>query len=130
MIHELAVYEKEPDAVRNTPEMLTEVLFGNNPRVYAHMAENEDGQVRGFALWFLNYSTWEGVHGIYLEDLYVTRKPEARATGRPFCSIWRRPPSNAATLGSNGAYWTGTNRPSTSTGSLARSRWRNGLRSG
>jgi GNAT superfamily N-acetyltransferase len=79
MIQELAVYEKEPDAVRNTPEMLTEVLFGNNPGVYAHMAENEDGQVRGFALWFLNYSTWEGVHGIYLEDLYVT--PEARGEG-------------------------------------------------
>ena len=50
MIHELAVYEKEPDAVRNTPELLTEVLFSNNPRVYAHMAENEDGQVRGLAM--------------------------------------------------------------------------------
>ncbi|PNH79376.1 GNAT family N-acetyltransferase [Arthrobacter sp. AFG20] len=79
LIHELAVYEKEPDAVRNTPEMLTEVLFGSNPRVYATMAENEAGDVRGFALWFLNYSTWEGVHGIYLEDLYVT--PEARGEG-------------------------------------------------
>lgn len=79
MIHELAAYEKEPDAVRNTPGMLTEALFGSNPRIYAHMAENEDGQVRGFALWFLNYSTWEGVHGIYLEDLYVT--PEARGEG-------------------------------------------------
>ena len=79
LIHELAVYEKEPDAVRNTPEMLTEVLFGSNPRAYANMAENEAGDVRGFALWFLNYSTWEGVHGIYLEDLYVT--PEARGEG-------------------------------------------------
>jgi GNAT superfamily N-acetyltransferase len=79
LIHELAVYEKEPEAVRNTPEMLAEVLFGSNPRVYANMAENEDGEVRGFALWFLNYSTWEGVHGIYLEDLYVT--PEARGEG-------------------------------------------------
>ena len=72
MIHELAIYEKEPHAVRNTADMLTGVLFGENPRVYAAMAENESGQVRGFALWFLNYSTWEGVHGIYLEDLYVT----------------------------------------------------------
>ena len=79
MIHELAVYEKEPDAVRNTPKMLHNVLFGESPRVYANMAENESGQVRGFALWFLNYSTWEGVHGIYLEDLYVT--PEARGEG-------------------------------------------------
>ena len=59
--------------------MLTEVLFGENPRVFATMAENTAGEVRGFALWFLNYSTWEGVHGIYLEDLYV--RPEARGEG-------------------------------------------------
>ena len=62
MIHELAHYEKEPDAVRNTPEMLEQVLFGANPRVFAAMAENGEGEVQGFALWFLNYSTWEGVH--------------------------------------------------------------------
>ncbi|MET3810950.1 GNAT family N-acetyltransferase [Arthrobacter sp. UYEF3] len=79
MIHDLAIYEKEPDAVRNTPQMLTEVLFDENPRVFATMAENEAGDVQGFALWFLNYSTWEGVHGIYLEDLYVV--PEARGAG-------------------------------------------------
>ena len=79
MIHDLALYEKEPDAARNTPELLTEALFGENPRVFATMAENAAGEVRGFALWFLNYSTWEGVHGIYLEDLYV--RPEARGEG-------------------------------------------------
>ncbi|MFP5311271.1 MAG: N-acetyltransferase family protein [Actinomycetes bacterium] len=79
MIHELAHYEKEPDAVKNTPEQLEQVLFGANPRVSAAMAENAAGEVQGFALWFLNYSTWEGVHGIYLEDLYVS--PEARGEG-------------------------------------------------
>ncbi|WP_457950093.1 GNAT family N-acetyltransferase [Pseudarthrobacter sp. alpha12b] len=79
MIHELAHYEKEPDAVRNTPEMLEHALFGASPRVFAAMAENAAGGVQGFALWFLNYSTWEGVHGIYLEDLYVS--PEARGEG-------------------------------------------------
>jgi GNAT superfamily N-acetyltransferase len=79
MIHGLAAYEKEPDAVRNTPEMLAGVLFCENPCVFAHLAENDAGDVQGFALWFLNYSTWEGVHGIYLEDLYVT--PEARGEG-------------------------------------------------
>ena len=79
MIHDLAIYEKEPDAVRNTPEMLTAALFGANPRVFATMAEDESGEVQGFALWFLNYSTWEGVHGIYLEDLYV--RPESRGHG-------------------------------------------------
>ncbi|MFP3579120.1 GNAT family N-acetyltransferase [Arthrobacter sp. fls2-241-R2A-200] len=79
MIHDLAIYEKEPDAVKNTPAMLTDALFGENPRVYATMAENSAGTVQGFALWFLNYSTWEGVHGIYLEDLYV--EPDARGEG-------------------------------------------------
>ncbi|MEJ1179806.1 MULTISPECIES: GNAT family N-acetyltransferase [unclassified Pseudarthrobacter] len=79
MIHELAIYEKEPDAVRNTPEKLAEALFGDNPRVFATMADSAAGEVQGFALWFLNYSTWEGVHGIYLEDLYVS--PHARGEG-------------------------------------------------
>jgi GNAT superfamily N-acetyltransferase len=79
MIHELADYEKEPDAVRNTPELLERALFGGNPSVFAAMAENAAGEVQGFALWFLNYSTWEGVHGIYLEDLYVS--PGARGEG-------------------------------------------------
>lgn len=78
LIHDLAVYEKEPDAVRNTVEGLREALFGENPRIFAHIAE-DDGGIQGFALWFLNYSTWEGVHGIYLEDLYV--RPEARGSG-------------------------------------------------
>ena len=78
LIHELAVYEKEPDAVRNTPEALAKHLFAENPAVFAHVLEDESG-VQGFALWFLNYSTWEGVHGIWLEDLYV--RPEARGRG-------------------------------------------------
>lgn len=78
LIHDLAVYEKEPDAVRNTVEGLEEALFGSSPSIFAHVAE-DDGGIQGFALWFLNYSTWEGVHGIYLEDLYV--RPEARGSG-------------------------------------------------
>jgi GNAT superfamily N-acetyltransferase len=79
MIHDLATYEKEPDAVSNTPAMLERVLFGDSPRVYATMAENSAGVVQGFAMWFLNYSTWEGVHGIHLEDLYV--RADRRGTG-------------------------------------------------
>src|SRR6478609_1028261 len=126
MIHDLALYEKEPDAVRNTTEMLIEVLFGDHPKVFATMAENSAGEVRGFALWFLNYSTWEGVHGIYLEDLYVRPEAAARATGRHCCSTWRRPPLTGATRASNGVSWTGTSPPSTSTRSSAPCRWRNG----
>lgn len=78
LIHDLAIYEKEPDAVRNTPECLERALFGANPSVFAHVAETGEG-IQGFALWFLNYSTWEGVNGIHLEDLYV--RPEGRGAG-------------------------------------------------
>ena len=77
MIQELAEYEKEPDAVENTPEMLGETLFGDNPKAFAEIIEDENPV--GIAIWFLNYSTWTGKHGIYLEDLYV--KPEARGKG-------------------------------------------------
>ena len=77
MIKDLAEYEKEPDAVENTEEMLEETLFGNNPRAFAEIIE-EDEPV-GIAIWFLNYSTWTGKHGLYLEDLYV--KPEVRGKG-------------------------------------------------
>lgn len=78
LIRELAVYEKEPDAVKTTEEQLERALFGDSPSVFAHIAE-DDGGVQGFALWFRNFSTWEGVHGIYLEDLYV--RPQARGAG-------------------------------------------------
>ena len=78
LIHDLALYEREPDAVRNTAGSLEAALFGERPTIYAHVAEAH-GEVQGFALWFLNYSTWEGVNGIHLEDLYV--RPEARGAG-------------------------------------------------
>lgn len=79
MIVELAVYEKEPDAVLATPADLERNLFGESPALFGHVAEDNEGNVVGFALWFLNYSTWLGTHGIYLEDLYV--KPDARGAG-------------------------------------------------
>jgi ribosomal protein S18 acetylase RimI-like enzyme len=78
LIRDLATYEKEPDAVEATPEGLAEKLFGENPRVFAHVAER-DGIVVGIAVWFFNFSTWTGRHGIYLEDLYVD--PQARGGG-------------------------------------------------
>jgi GNAT superfamily N-acetyltransferase len=79
MVRELADYEKALDQANATPEQLHDALFGERPAVFAHIAEDDAGRVLGFALWFLNYSTWTGVHGIYLEDLYV--RPAARGTG-------------------------------------------------
>ncbi|MFF5633586.1 GNAT family N-acetyltransferase [Streptomyces sp. NPDC012825] len=79
MVRELAEYEKALDEARATPEQLHEALFGERPAAFAHIAEDAAGEPVGFALWFLNFSTWRGVHGIYLEDLYV--RPEARGGG-------------------------------------------------
>lgn len=78
MIRELAEYENALHEVRVTEEMLHETLFGERPAAFVHMAE-QDGEAVGFALWFLTYSTWRGVHGIYMEDLYV--RPEHRGGG-------------------------------------------------
>lgn len=79
MIRELAEYEKVPHEARATEEQLREALFGERPAAFAHVAESAQGEVVGFAVWFLNFSTWRGVHGIYLEDLYV--RPAARGGG-------------------------------------------------
>jgi GNAT superfamily N-acetyltransferase len=78
LIRSLAEYERALPEVTGTLEQLRQSLFGPDPAVYAHVAEHE-GEVVGFALWFLNYSTWLCRHGIYLEDLYV--RPDMRGQG-------------------------------------------------
>lgn len=78
LIIDLAVYEKEPDAVIASPDEIKENLFGANPVAFCHVAEVE-GKVVGIAIWFLNYSTWLGKAGLYLEDLFVN--PEYRGKG-------------------------------------------------
>ncbi|MET7513221.1 GNAT family N-acetyltransferase [Streptomyces sp. NPDC005480] len=80
LVRELADYEEALHEARATEEQLREALFGERPAVFAHIAEDDTtGEPVGFCLWFLNFSTWRGVHGIYLEDLYV--RPEARGGG-------------------------------------------------
>ena len=69
LVHDLALYEKLPELCRLTDGQLHEALFGPAPALFGLVAESEPGRVGGFALYFLNFSTWEGVHGIYLEDL-------------------------------------------------------------
>jgi GNAT superfamily N-acetyltransferase len=77
-IRDLAEYEKLLDDVRTTREDVTVALFGDNPKAFCDIAEI-DGEPVGFALWFYNFSTFVGRHGIYLEDLFV--RPEARGSG-------------------------------------------------
>jgi GNAT superfamily N-acetyltransferase len=85
LCRELAVYERAPDEFTMTVDQLSTALFGADPKVFAHVAENDAGVVVGTAVWFLTFSTWDGVHGIYLEDLYVT--PEQRGTGLGFALL-------------------------------------------
>jgi GNAT superfamily N-acetyltransferase len=105
MINELAEYEKAPEEVVATELDLMKALFGRDfsspefdqhdsisnsgsantphgqPAVYAFVIEdpNDSEQLAGMAIWFLNYSTWDGTHGVYLEDLYV--RPQFRGQG-------------------------------------------------
>lgn len=77
-IRALADYEKLLHEVEATEADVARDLFGANPRVFCDIAE-ADGAPIGFALWFYNYSTFRGRHGIWLEDLFVV--PEARGSG-------------------------------------------------
>ncbi len=78
LIRDLADFERSPDSVKIDTGLLASALFAESPTVFAHVAE-EDGEVLGMVIWFLNYSTWTGHNGIYLEDFYV--RPEARGRG-------------------------------------------------
>ena len=70
--------EKSLAEVTGTEDDLRRTLLADRPAVFAHVAEHA-GEVGGFALWYLSFSTWEASHGIYLEDLYV--RPELRGLG-------------------------------------------------
>lgn len=78
LIQDLATYEKASEQVEASRDDLLNTIFAKEPRVFCDLVE-VDGQIAGMAIWFLNYSTWQAKHGIYLEDLYI--KPEFRARG-------------------------------------------------
>jgi GNAT superfamily N-acetyltransferase len=79
LVRELAEYEKALHEARMTEEQLSAALFGDSPALFGHVAVADDGAVVGMALWFLNFSTWRGTHGVYLEDLYI--QPQHRGSG-------------------------------------------------
>ncbi|MGH3637666.1 MAG: GNAT family N-acetyltransferase [Mycobacterium sp.] len=78
MVRELAEFEHALDECTVTESQLRQALFGDPVTVQAHVAE-VDGQPAAMALWFYNFSTWDGVAGIYLEDLFV--RPAFRRHG-------------------------------------------------
>ena len=125
LVHELAEYERAPNECHLTSEQLHEALFTQSPALFGHVAE-VDGAVVGCALWFLNFSTWRGTHGIYLEDLFVRPSQRGSGLGRALLSPSRRSAYGAASSGWSGGCWTGTNRRSASTGRWARWRWTSG----
>lgn len=78
LIKDLAEYEKAPDQVSAEIADIVATIFSEDPKVFCDVVE-VGGQIAGLAIWFLNYSTWQGKHGIYLEDLYI--RPEFRGRG-------------------------------------------------
>jgi diamine N-acetyltransferase len=81
LVGELAAYEKLSHQFDATPERIAAALFGASPRVYCEIAEWA-GEPAGFAVWFLNFSTFRGCHGIYLEDLFVRPAYRGRGIGK------------------------------------------------
>jgi GNAT superfamily N-acetyltransferase len=78
MFHGLAEFERAADHCTVTETQISTALFDSSPTVYGHVAE-VDGEIAAMALWFLNFSTWDGVAGIFLEDLFV--RPRFRRRG-------------------------------------------------
>ena len=88
-IRALAEYEKEPDAVQTTAGDLRQTLFTSSPSVFAHVVE-KDQRIVAIAVWFLNYSTWTGRHGVYLEDLFVQEDERRHGYGRALLAALAR----------------------------------------
>jgi GNAT superfamily N-acetyltransferase len=85
MIHALAEFERAADQCTITETQISTALFGNSPTAHGHVAE-VDGEVAAMALWFLNFSTWDGIAGIYLEDLFVRPRFRRRGLARALLS--------------------------------------------
>lgn len=100
LIHELALYEKAPEEVTVKLEEFVEAGFGNNPVWKAFVAERE-GQILGFALYYVRYSTWKGCR-LYLEDFIVTAEERGKGIGK---ILFERVMQEAREKGFNGMSW-------------------------
>ena len=80
-VRELAVYEKAEHEVLATPAHVLHTLFCDDPKVFGLICLDGATPV-GFAVYFFNYSTWQGRHGLYLEDLYVSPEHRGRGAGK------------------------------------------------
>ncbi|WP_168192776.1 GNAT family N-acetyltransferase [Undibacter mobilis] len=89
LICELADYEKLSDAVDATPTMIADALFGDKPRLFCAIAE-WNGEAAGLAVWFLNFSTFRGRNGIYLEDLFVRPAHRGKGLGKALMAYLAR----------------------------------------
>ena len=100
LVRGLALYEKAPEQVTVSLEHFEESGFGEHPVWWAFVAE-VDGQIAGFALWYIRYSTWKG-RRLYLEDLYV--EPDMRGSGIG-ARLFERLVEEAKEKGFHGMVW-------------------------
>ncbi|TMO47914.1 GNAT family N-acetyltransferase [Pseudoalteromonas ruthenica] len=92
-INQLAIYEKEPDAVTATEQDIERTLFGEGATAHSVIcfdSEAPDAEPIGFAVYFFNYSTWLGRNGLYLEDLYVSEDKRGRGAGKALMQFLAR----------------------------------------
>ncbi len=89
MIHQLAAFERAPEECTATESQLRTALFGDSPVAFCHLAE-VDGDVAAMALWFRNFSTWDAVAGIHLEDLFVRERFRRRGLARALLATLAR----------------------------------------
>ena len=100
LIHELADFEKAPDAVTNTVVAMVEDGFGSNPIFGCYVAEIEN-RVVGIAIYYVKYSTWNG-KGLYLDDLIVTEEHRGKGIGKKLFDVYMQ---EAKRIGANMLHW-------------------------
>jgi GNAT superfamily N-acetyltransferase len=100
LVHELALYEKAPEEVTVTLQAFEDAGFGTKPVWKAFVAE-VDGQIAGFAIYYIRYSTWKGCR-LYLEDLIVTEEYRGKGLGK---LLFNQLITEARDLGYSGMVW-------------------------